>query len=91
MEWKRIWSRLEYNLWIESGKETIIEYSNRGDEAKKYEGEYLNGVRHGEGKEYDSEGNLIFEDKFDDRKRNGYRKEYEGDFIFKDEYLNRDK
>ena len=37
----------------------------------KYEGEYLNGKRHGEGKEYDNRGKLIFEGIYE----NGERKE----------------
>ena len=56
-----------------------------------FDGEYLNGEKNGEGKEYFFNGNLVFEGIF----LNGYRfngkvKEYNGDgeIIFEGEYLN---
>ena len=55
-----------------------------------YEGEYLNGERNGKGKEYDNDGNLIFEREFIKGKRfNGKEKEYDYrcKLIFEGEYL----
>ena len=54
-----------------------------------YDGEYLNGKRHGKGKEY-SYGNLIYEGEFLIGKRNGTGKEYfySSSPIFEGEYLN---
>ena len=56
---------------------------------KKFEGEYLNGQRHGHGKEYYCfNGNLIFEGEYSNGKRNGKGKEYDGNkLIFEGEYL----
>ena len=34
-----------------------------------YDGEYLNGLKNGKGKEYDYEGNLIFEGEYLNGKR----------------------
>ena len=44
----------------------------------KFEGEYLNGLRNGKGKEYDiNSGKLTFEGEyFEGKKWNGYEKEY---------------
>ncbi len=36
-----------------------------------YEGEYLNGLRDGKGKEYNYNGYLEFEGEYKNRKRNG--------------------
>ena len=53
-----------------------------------YKGEFLNGKRNGKGKEYDYEGNLIFEGEYLYRfKRKGKeylngKLEYEGEFKF---------
>ena len=55
-----------------------------------YDGEYLNGERNGKGKEYDNDGNLIFEGEFIKGKRfNGKEKEYDYrcKLIFEGEYL----
>ena len=41
-----------------------------------FEGEYLNGVRNGKGKEYYDNGELIFEGGYLNGKRNGKGKEY---------------
>ena len=55
-----------------------------------YEGEYLNGVRHGKGKEYKWNEILIYEGEYLYGKRNGKGKEYNYDGIlyFEGEYLN---
>ena len=49
------------------------------DEEKKilkYEGEYLNGQRHGKGKEYNKYGDLIYEGDYLNGKKHGQGKEY---------------
>ena len=58
-----------------------------------YEGEFLNGERNGNGKEYsDYDGTLIYEGEFFDGKRNGKGKEYndKGYVIFEGEFSNGD-
>ena len=59
---------------------------------KVFEGEYLNGEKNGEGKEYYSlDGNLKFEGEYFKGKRNGKGKEYksiDGYIIFEGEFLN---
>ena len=61
----------------------------------KYEGEYLNGKRNGNGKEYDwLSGELIFEGEYKDEKRwNGIEKEYINEHClkFEREYKNGEK
>ena len=49
----------------------------------KYEGEYLNGQRHGKGKEYNKQGDLIYEGDYLNGKKHGQGKEYydQGSFI----------
>ena len=57
----------------------------------KFEGEYLNGVRNGKGKEYHKNGEIIFEgDYLNGERQNGRGKEYYKDGIlkFEGEYLN---
>ena len=41
-----------------------------------FEGEFLNGVRNGKGKEYYKEGKIKFDRKYLNGKRNGKGKEY---------------
>ena len=41
------------------------------DDTLRFEGEYLNGQRHGKGKEYDGDGKLLFEGEYVNGKRNG--------------------
>ena len=63
-----------------------------------YEGEYLNGVRNGKGKEYNDIANVSFEGEFKNGKKwnnlnlkngKGYLKEYKNNvLIFEGEYLN---
>ena len=63
---------------------------NYVDNALRFEGEYLNGKRHGKGKEYNEYGNLTFEGEYLNGKRNGKGKKYNayGDLTFEGEYLN---
>ena len=60
-----------------------------GDQLK-FEGEYLNGKRNGNGKEYGLNNNLLYEGEFLNGKRNGKGKEYysNGKLKIKGEYLN---
>ena len=56
-----------------------------------FEGEYINGIRNGKGKEYDKyNGTLIFEGEYLNGKRNGKGKEYNefGKLLYDGEYLN---
>ena len=58
------------------------------EEHIKFEGEYLNGVRNGKGKEYDR-GSLIFVGEYLNGERNGKGKEYSyGNVIFEGDFLN---
>ena len=117
---KNLQSKININIThykIFSGR--FIVYENEGKEKNqirgkeydflsnslKYEGEYLNGERHGEGEEYDYSGNVIFKGKYKKGKRwsgkgnlyeikegKGYIKENDIDnFIFEGEYLNGEK
>ena len=71
------------------GKGKVKEYLF---ENLKFEGEYLNGLRHGKGKEYYDKDSLIFEGEYlnGKRKGKGKGKEYngEGKLLFEGEYLN---
>ena len=76
-----------------NGKGEVKEYenSNYSNENIIFEGEYLNGLKHGYGKEYNKKGYLIFEGKFLNGERNGKGKEYnklEEGLVFEGEYLN---
>ena len=55
-----------------------------------FEGEYLNGVRHGNGKEYYDNGKLKFEGEYLNGVRHGNGKEYNnhGKLKFEGKYLN---
>ena len=78
---------------INNGKGFIKEYFNYFDkdysnysnkETLKYEGEYLNGEKHGKGKEYNPYGEIIFEGEYLNGKRwNGKAKDkdFEGDYL----------
>ena len=48
----------------------------------KYEGEYLNGERHGKGKEYNQEKQLIYEGEYKNGYWDGYGKQYADEGIF---------
>ena len=70
---------------INNGKGFIKEYYYSNKEALKYEGEYLNGEKHGKGKEYNRYGEIIFEGEYLNGKRwNGKVKDED----FEGEYLN---
>ena len=74
-----------YELINGNGK--VKEYNEYGE--LLFEGEYLDGKRNGQGKEYD-DGELLFAGEYLDGKRNGQGKEYykDGDLKFEGEYLN---
>ena len=78
--------KITYQLINGSGN--IKEYADDGD--LEFEGEYLNGLKNGKGKEYYN-GNLEFEGEYLNGLKNGKGKEY-ADFtrnlIFEGEYLN---
>ena len=71
-----------------------IEYKTIGKEYSSddqliYEGEYLEGKRHGNGKEYDENGILKYEGEYLKGERSGKGKEYDeiGELKFEGEYL----
>ena len=71
---------------IYEAKDKVKEYNNYDELI--FEGEYLNGVKNGRGKEYEV-GSLIFEGEFLNGKRNGNGKEYwQGILKFEGQYLN---
>ena len=51
--------KIVLSIWNKNGKAHIKEYNNNGK--LKFEGEYLNGQRIGNGKEFNDNGKLIFE------------------------------
>ena len=57
-----------------------------------FDGNYLNGEKNGNGKEYNNKGELIYEGNYLENKKNGEGKVYkEGKLVFKGEYLNGQK
>ena len=64
------------------------EYNSYNDKLI-FEGKFLNGERHGKGKEYDYNGNIVFEGEYLNGKKNGKGKEFDryGNLIFKGEYI----
>ena len=66
---EKIWNGKIYNPYgeleceIKEGKGYIKEY-HYSEDFLLYEGEYLNGERNGQGKEYDYDGKLIFEGEY---------------------------
>ena len=86
------------NFKFFSGRYIIYESNRIGKEYDcyngklKFEGEYLNGEKHGKGKEYNDDGKLIFEGEYLNGKRNGKGKEYNsyygGLLTFIGQYLN---
>ena len=59
--------------------------------SEEFKGEYINGERNGQGKEYDEYGKLIFEGEYLNGERNGQGKEYDwfsDKLMFEGEYLN---
>jgi len=79
-----------------SGVYKIIEKNGNGKEYELdtniliFNGEYLNGKRHGIGIEFYDNGELKFEGKYLNGKRHGIGKEYDdnGEIVFEGEYLN---
>ena len=59
---------------LKEGKGYINEYY---DDKLLFEGEYLNGIKNGKGREYYDDGLLIFEGEYINGKRNGKAKEYD--------------
>ena len=74
---------------LKDGKGKVIEYHEHTDK-KKFEGEYVNGLRNGMGKEYNKYGELIYKGEFLNGERNGKGREYDfdGNLAFEGEYLN---
>ena len=66
---------VKWNLNKKNGKGKIKIYSDNGELI--FEGEYLNGEKNGNGKEYDyNSGKLRFEGKYLNGEKNGKGKEY---------------
>ena len=53
-----------------------------------FEGEFINGAKNGNGKEYYESGKLKFEGKFIDEKRNGKEYDENGNLVFEGEFIN---
>ena len=66
--------------------------SIENDKIKKliYKGKFFNGVKYGQGNEYDEKGNLIYEGEFFNGERNGNGNEYDenGNLVFEGEFRN---
>jgi len=77
----------ENKVYEYNGNGLIKDYNRYG--YLIFEGEYLNGLRNGKGKEYNYD-NLVFEGEYLNGFRNGKGKEYDsnGDIVFEGEYLN---
>ena len=85
------------NYKRKSGKLKLLEKNGKGKEYLLYgtkelifEGEYLNGLRHGKGQVYFTNGNIRYIGEYLKGKFNGYIKEYtlRGHLLFEGEYLN---
>ena len=79
-----------YIIYEENGMRKGKEYNSHNDQLI-YEGEFANGKRNGNGKEYNEDKLLVFEGFYFNGKRwNGKRKEYDkrGELIFEGDYLN---
>ena len=83
------------NYKEKSGRYIIYESKKKGKEYDSYtdiliyEGEYLNELKNGKGKEYYSNGQLKFEGEYLKGKRNGEGREYDhGGLIFEGTYIN---
>ena len=84
-----------FNYKEKSGRYIIYESKTKGKEydcyndALIYEGEYLNEIKNGKGKEYYPNGQLKFEGEYLNGKRNGEGREYDyGGLIFEGNYIN---
>ena len=78
-----------------NGKIKVVKDKSNSDEIDNYllvfEGDLKNGIRNGKGKEYDKNGELIFEGEYLDNKRwngNGKEFDYKENLIFEGDYLN---
>ena len=65
-------------------------YKDEYNDELLFEGEYLNGLRNGKGKEFDDYGKIKFEGEYLNGKKNGKGKEYyeNGSLEFEGEFLN---
>ena len=72
-----------------NGKGYMNEYNNNNNNIKIFEGEYINGLPNGKGKEYYVNGNLKFEGEYLNGYKNGKGKLYfeSGDLSFEVEFL----
>ena len=74
-------------------KEGKVKEYNIDNDILIFEGDYLNGKRHGKGKLYYPDGNKLFEGEFLNGKKNGKGKEFyvNGNLLFEGVYLNGNK
>ena len=80
----KMWNGFEYK-YLEDGKIRRNEYFKG---KIKFEGEYLNDKKNGNGKEYNTKGKLIYEGEYSNGKRNGRGIEYNTDGKFEGEFKN---
>jgi len=80
---------------------TILEYKNGNGYTRIYcllendleylafEGEFINGIKNGKGKEYNKSGNMVYEGEYLNGERHGKGKEFNlyNDLIFEGEYM----
>ena len=67
----------KYKIGKKIGKGIIYELFELSTNIKIFEGEYLNGKKHGKGKEYNNKGKIKFEGEYLNGEKNGKGKEYE--------------
>ena len=80
-----------YELINGNGKVKEFDFNEYSDEKLIFEGEYLNGLKHGHAIEYNRKGFKIFEGEYLNGERNGKgreRHEVTEELIFEGEYLN---
>ena len=80
--------KVAYELINGNGK--VKEY-NKNTFQLIFDGEYLNGKKHGNGKEYDEKGKLVYEGEYFKGKRQGKGKKYDsyyGTLVYEGGYLN---
>ena len=77
---------------LKNGTGTVREYDYSSG-VLKFEGELVDGIKQGKGKEYFPKGNLKFEGEYSNGKRNGKGKEYDikGNLKFEGNYVNGEK
>ena len=82
---KGIWQKKNLLYELENGNGKVNEY----DENLRYDGEYLDGKRHGKGKEFNSIGSLIYEGNFSKGEWNGFgKKNINDELVYEGEFLN---